>query len=309
MDEISVNSNLKCTCGMSSEEAESIEKPLRFVLVNCLSIGINLFGIIANSIATTILLKHDLKSIFNKTLLVLAIFDAAFNAVDILETIRSVYYDNGSCLPMPSYQKIHLYLTPQFLRPLRMFLIITSMYTTVVIALERYLAVSKPILAFVERDEKNWKKVFCMLGPVMFVSFLLAVPLCFEFFIDPKCTLCFNDRQVGELNMDKCDYSKIIQASTLNGTESCINRDMLNNSSDRSPTNGSCYICTILKMQWTDIRLDKTYSLVYRTILLNISTYVIPLIMLFVFNWLIYKHLKERRNITKYLGKITLSID
>ena len=132
--------------------------------------------------AITILLKHDLKSIFNKTLLVLAIFDAAFNACDILETIRSTYYDNYSCLPMPFYQKMHLYLTPQFLRPLRIFLVITSMYTTVVIALERYLAVSKPIMAFVERDEKTWKKVICMLGPVIFVSFLLAVPLCFEFF-------------------------------------------------------------------------------------------------------------------------------
>ena len=302
MEELLVNSIPTCTCGMSSEEAEQIEKPLRFILVNCLSVGINLFGFISNSIATTILLRHNLKSIFNKTLLVLGIFDAAFNACDILETIRSVYYDHGSCLPMPFYQKIHLYLTPQFFRPLRMFLIITSMYTTVGIALKRYFAVSKPILAFVGRDEKTWKKVFCTLVPVMFVSFLLSVPLCFEFFIDPKCTLCFDDMQVGELNMDKCDNSRIISVSNLNDSESCINRDMMDYSGDQLSTNGSCYICTILKMQWTDLRLDKTYSLVYRTLLLNISTYVIPLIMLFVLNWLIYKHLKKRRHIVEQLG-------
>ena len=181
-----------------------------------------------------------------------------------------------------------------------------SMYTTVTIALERYLAVSKPMYAFVQRDEKTWKKVFCMLGPVMLVSFLLTVPLCFEFFIDHKCTLCFHDKQVGELDMDQCDHNKII---ALNDTLSCINRDMAANSGDQSSTNGSCYVCKIKKMQWTDFRLDKTYSLVYRTLLLNILTYVIPLIMLFVLNWLIYKRLKERRKIIKQLGNTTLSID
>ena len=232
MDENLLNSNSTCTCGMSFEEADNIERPLRFVLVNCMCIGINLFGLISNSVATSILLRHNLRSIFNKTLLLLAIFDAAFNICDILEIIRVVYYDIDSCLPMPFYQKMHLYLTPQFFRPLRMFLIIMSMYTTVTIALERYLAVSKPIIAFVQRDEKDWKKVFCMLGPVMFVSFLLAVPLCFEFFIDDKCALCFHDKQVGELNMDKCDHSKIIAVSTLNDTESCTNRDMVDNSGD-----------------------------------------------------------------------------
>ena len=66
-----------------------------------------------------------------------------------------------------------------------MFLVITSMYTTVVISLERYLAVSKPIMAFVERDERNWKKVFSILVPLMAGSFLLSFPLSFEFFVDP----------------------------------------------------------------------------------------------------------------------------
>ena len=309
MEDILVNPNSTCTCGMSSEEAENIEKPFRFVLVNCLSVGVNLIGLIANSIAFTILLKHDQKSIFNKTLLVLAIFDATFNICDILETFRLFYYDNGSCLPVPFYQKIHLYLTPQIVRPLRMFLIITSMYTTVVIAIERYIAVSNPIIAFGERDEKNWRKVFCMLGPVMCVSFLLALPLCFEFIIAPICSLCSHDRWVVELDMEKCDNSKIIQVPTLNNTViSCINNDMMINSGDQTSTNGRCYVCKILKMQWTNIRLDKTYNLIHRTLVLDISTYLIPLIMIFVLNWLIYKHLKERRNTWTQLGNNKLSI-
>ena len=56
-------------------------------------------------------------------------------------------------------QEAHLYLVPQFLRPLRTFAVVTSMYTTVMIAFDRYFAVSKPLMSFVERDDDNWKSV------------------------------------------------------------------------------------------------------------------------------------------------------
>ena len=303
MEEILGSSSPECSCGMNIEDAENIEMPLKFVLVKCVSIGINLFGLIANSIAINVLFKHDFKSIFNKTLFILAIFDIVFNACDILETIRLTHYDNGSCLPMPFYRTIHLYLTPQFVRPLRVFASITSMYTTVAIALERYLAVSKPITTFVARDENNWKPVFLIVGPIIVFSFILTLPLSFEFFIDPQCTLCVKDREVRELSVEKCDNSKLIPVSIANDTKYCINMNVPDNSNVQSSTNDTCYVCTIPKMQWKDIRLDKTYSLLYRTFILNISTYVIPLILLFVFNWLIYKHLKKRKQIIKNLGK------
>ena len=305
MGEILEDSNSTCTCGMSYEEAQNIEVPLRFALIKCVSIAINIFGLIANSIAINVLFKHDLKSIFNKTLLILAIFDIIFNACDILEAIRTTHYDRRSCLPMPFYQKVHLYLFPQFLRPLREFASITSMYTTVVIALERYIAVSKPLITFVEREENNWKKVFLRVGPIMVFAFILILPLCFEFFIDPKCTICLNDRMYGTVSMDHCDHSDKIPVSLPNDTKYCINMNMLDKSDESQlSTNYTCYGCTIPTLQWTAIRVNKTHSLVYRIFILNISTYVIPLILLFVFNWLIYNHLKHRREIIKDLGKI-----
>ena len=312
MEEILGNSNPECTCGMSSEEAENIEAPVKFVLVGCVSIGINLFGLIANSIAINVLLKHDLKSIFNKTLLILAIFDIVFNACDILEAIRITHYDRVSCFPMPFYQKIHLYLYPQFLRPLRDFASITSMYTTVIIALERYLAVSKPIITFVERENNNWKKVFLRVGPLMVFSFILILPLCFEFFVGPECNLCFNDRVSETLYRETCPNSKTITIKTINNditindTIHCINMNMLDNSDEpQSSRNYTCSVCTHPTLRWKDLRVNKTHSLVYRTIILNISTYMIPLYMLFVFNWLIYKRLKQRKKVIKDLGKIT----
>ena len=200
MEGSTIRSNASCTCGMSHAEAEQIFEPLKFVLEECACIGINIFGLIANSIALKVLFKHDLKSLFIKTLFMLAIFDLIFNVCDILETIRLVHYDNKSCLPMPLYQKVHLYLVPQLIRPLRMFVITSSMYTTVVIALERYLAVSKPVTTFVESEESTWKKLFSILAPVMACSLLLTLPLCFEFFIDAKCFQCLNDREVKELS-------------------------------------------------------------------------------------------------------------
>ena len=318
MEEFLRNLTPKCTCGMSFEEAENIEKPLKFVLVGCVAIGMNLFGLIANSIAINVLFKHDLKSLFNKTLVILAILDIVFNACDISEIIRLFHYDNHfeSCLSRSFFRTIHLYLTSQFLRPLRFFAATTSMYTTAVIAIERYLAVSKPILTFFEREENNWKKVFLRMGPLMAFSFILVLPRFFEYFIDHKCTLffnIFNDTGYVELNMDTCDDSKMISISQLsvvlsNDTKYCINMDMLDNSDEpQSSTNYNCSVCKIPKLQWNDFMLDKTYKFVYKDIIIDITTYVIPLIVLFVFNWLIYKHLKKRKGIIKDFieGKIT----
>ena len=305
MEDKLIISNASCTCGMSLEEAEQIFEPIKFVLEECVSIGINVFGLIANSIALRVLFKHELKTLFIKTLFMLAVFDVVFNICDILETIRLVHYDNESCLPMPSYQKIHLYLSPQFMYPLRMFVVISSMYTTVVIALERYLAVSKPVLTFVESDESTWKKLFSILTPVIIGSLILTLPRSFEFFIDTKCFLCLNNREVQELSMDTCENLNIVQVSGTNDTVyQCDNADFVENTSEKvSDDDENCYFRTILKLQWKDIRLNKIYSIVYRNIVLNIITYVIPLVMLFVLNWLIYKHLKRRTKEIKDLGK------
>ena len=183
-----------------------------------------------------------------------------------------------------------------------MFVIISSMYTTVVITFDRYLAVSKPIQSFVEKDEDNWKRLFYRVAPVMLTSFILTVPQCFEFYVAPMCFVCLNDRQKEDWNMSICSNSTVMRWNPTE--EQIIDCDNANMKEDfKSNVDTNCYFRTILKLQWNPIRLDKTYNIVYRTLMLNVITYVIPLIMLFVLNWLIYNHLRRRRQVVKSLGK------
>ena len=296
----------QCECGMSREEATKIYEPAKLVIEGCLTIGINIFGFVANLISINVLFRTKLTNLFNKTLFILAIFDLIFNVCDILEIIRITYYDKLSCHFMPFHQELHLYLTPQIIRPLRMFVIIASMYTTVVIALERYLAVSKPIITFVERDEDTWKKLFTRMFPVMIISLILTLPLSFEFYVQSTCFLCLNDRQVAQFEEKGSCKSNNIELRCENNLMACGNTDIPRSFFtffEKSSLQRYCYLRMIPILEMRDFRVDKMYIIVYKYILSGIMTYVVPLISLFFLNWLIYKHLRGRRKAIKGLGK------
>ena len=328
MQDVCLYSNIsRCECGMSQEEAEEIFEPAKLVVEGILTIGINVFGFLANAMAINILYKTNLTSLFNKTLFILAIFDLVFNTCDILEVIRRLHYDRETCSLMPLYQKLHLYLTPQIIRPLRMFVIIASMYTTVVIALERYLAVSKPIMTFIGRDEDTWKKLSFRIIPVLLISLILSLPMSFEFFVDNACFLCLDNQLKDHPSKEACQNSHI-EIRCESNSISCVNSEIeskleeieekfIENRFDVTSINRSCYFRMIPIMQWTKFRVEineneyesKAYDIVYRNILLGMFTYVVPLVSLFALNWLIYKHLRGRRTVIKELGKNQISID
>lgn len=317
MRDVCLYSNVsKCECGMSLSEAKEIFEPSKLIIEGFLTIGINVFGLIANSVAIKVLYKTNLTNLFNKTLFILAIFDLIFNVCDILEVIRRIHYDGETCSVMPFYQKVHLYLTPQIIRPLRMFVIIASMYTTVVIALERYLAVSKPVMTFVGRDEDTWKKLLIRIIPVIILSLILSLPMSFEFFIDNACSLCLDHRRHDYLEDEMCNIYHL-KFKCDNYSLSCFKNDIYSKLEARSKRfieqdlevstlQRSCYFLMIPIMRWTKFRVemnDNVYGIIYRNILLGLFTYVVPLVSLFVLNWLIYKHIRGRRKIMKDLGE------
>ena len=322
MQDVCLYSNVsRCECGMSLEEAKDIFEPAKLVIEGVLTIGINVFGFLANAIAIKILYKTNLTSLFNKTLFILAIFDLLFNVCDILEVIRRVHYDRETCSVMPNYQKLHLYLTPQIIRPLRMFVIVASMYTTVVIALERYLAVSKPLMTFIGRDEDRWKKLLFRIIPVLMISLILSLPISFEFVINDTCFLCFDNRRHDTLSNEVCQINHLA-LKCENNSISCVNSEIQSKPEksekiffkkelEMTSLNSFCNFRMIPTMQWTKLRMEinenenesKAYGIIYRNVLLGIFTYVVPLVLLFVLNWLIYKHIRGRRKVINDLGK------
>ncbi len=87
--------------------------------------------------AIPILLSKRLSSIFNRILICLAAFDNIFIVCSLLEAIRKNFG--------PIHDRVHSYAFAYFLYQLQSVAIVSSIFTTIVLALERRLAVAKPI--------------------------------------------------------------------------------------------------------------------------------------------------------------------
>ena len=96
------------------------------------------FGFIMNSITLYVLTRQKLKKMFfNKLLICLAIFDTLFIINSIYESYRLNMTKTNYC-SMQGYVLLVLY-------PFRQIVLCCSIYMTIMLAFERYLAVSKPI--------------------------------------------------------------------------------------------------------------------------------------------------------------------
>ena len=96
-----------------------------------------MIGLTGNCVAIPILLSKRLSSIFNRILICLAAFDNIFIICSLLEAIRKNFG--------PIHEMIHSYAFAYFLYQLQSVAIVSSIFTTIVLALERRLAVVKPI--------------------------------------------------------------------------------------------------------------------------------------------------------------------
>lgn len=102
------------------------------------SVIIGCFGFVMNSITLYILTRQKLRKIFfNKLLICLTIFDILFIINGIYESYRLNMTKTNYC-SMQGYVMVVLY-------PLRRIVLCCSIYMTIMLAFERYLAVSKPI--------------------------------------------------------------------------------------------------------------------------------------------------------------------
>ena len=99
---------------------------IQFILEGCIQTIINVFGLTANIVAIPVLVSKELGNMFNRTLAILAVFDFMFNVCDLLETARMLIGPTD----------LHTILFP-FLRFTQNVAMVASIYTTVVLALER----------------------------------------------------------------------------------------------------------------------------------------------------------------------------
>ena len=196
MSAINSNFTIKCAEPLTEDEMKEIEV-IQWWLDSVIHIVISVIGLIANLMSIPVLLSKRLTNVFYRTLALLAIFDLIFIACDVLESIR-ISYPFNYCAEMPLYQIIHLYMFPKFLRPLQNITMVASIYTTVVVALGRYLAVSKPISTMVKSGTGNWKKVVVYILPVIVFSIAFKLPIFFEFYSEWCLSFCANNSLIND---------------------------------------------------------------------------------------------------------------
>ena len=187
--------HLECIDGMSPADAE-IYKIIRWWLDGILHITICAIGFFTNLVSIRVLLSHEMKNLFNITLAILSIFDAIYTLCDISESLRIMDHDEGFCTEPPLHQWFLTITMPHLVRPLRYISMVASIYTTIIISMERYVAVSKPIYSFVghfEGAQGKWKSALMYTLPAALFSIVFSLPKFFEFSVVSSDFLCDNN--------------------------------------------------------------------------------------------------------------------
>jgi len=125
-------------------------------------------GLIANIVSALILGKEDMRNSFNFLLIALISMDSCFLFLCLLEGVRKIGYASN----------IQVLLFPHLLYPLISIVFTASIYMTVAIAIERYIAVHYPIdySQAINSPEACKRRLLKYVIPVIFISTFLNIP-------------------------------------------------------------------------------------------------------------------------------------
>ena len=110
---------------------------------------ISSIGIIGNFITIILFSSKDLRSTFHMFLVVLACFDLGYLFLTLLEEIPQMQdiYNQETTYPDPecNLNKVWVLLYPNFIRPFQYVFITAAEYLTIIICVDRYIAIKYPL--------------------------------------------------------------------------------------------------------------------------------------------------------------------
>ena len=237
MDHIGNTSETCCECFNCSDISpwKNVAEKKRLVAVyfwldgifRCVIAGC---GILGNYFAIRIFSTRELRSTFNMFLVVLAIFDMGYLFLILLEEIPQIIdiKKQKTTYPDPECElnQVWLYLYPKFIHPMQYVFLTASEYFTVIISLDRFIAIKYPLRYYSRRKTRwskcnyleqrrskktragnkrhafngqhgqvNWKRVLIYFVSVLIFSFSYCVPVFFEYESD------FEHQTIKELPM------------------------------------------------------------------------------------------------------------
>ena len=126
---INLTSTWNCSCPLSEEDVWA-----KFILEEISIPVVGTVGLLGNLAAIVVLSHPDMKSTFHQSLITLAVFEIMF----LLLVICDHALDISS--------QFYILMFPYFLYPLHNILLSTSIFMTVSISIERYLAIFHPLV-------------------------------------------------------------------------------------------------------------------------------------------------------------------
>ncbi|TRY70678.1 hypothetical protein TCAL_05430 [Tigriopus californicus] len=235
-------------CSGASDEELELYARINWWTEGVFQMIISLIGLCGNSISIWILCSKAMQSIFNRLLIVLAIFDNMYLIFSVLDSIR---HEHGTV-------NVHYYLFANVLYPLHNASLTGSIYMTVVLAFERYLAVSHPISYHNSVNSgPHWIRITRYVLPVLIFSVLFNLPKFFELHA----------------------YESASQRTVLLGNGSLVNQTLLN-----------------VQIAPTSLRLNEDYIFYYQNNARLLVTAIVPFFALLIFNYGIYQAVGRRKH-------------
>ena len=161
-------------CPEFTEMDKYIVSIFRYWTSGVLLCSVGLLGLIMNMMAIFILSSRSANRIFfNKLLISLFIFDCIYLLMEIIDNLRSQFR---------VVTQVHKLLYPYLLRPLMKVSLTASIFMTVAIAYERYVAIKRPIVHRQSLTSRRFRRrnlvkyIFC----VIIWSIILNVPIWLE---------------------------------------------------------------------------------------------------------------------------------
>ena len=163
--------NINLTFKASDEDLYFLQF-LSFILEGVLQLVICSLGVVGNTIAILMLLSKSLRNSFNKLIATLAIFDLIYLMTMLLESLRKLGLQTD----------YHVIISPYFLYPLNSISLMCSIYMTIGVTLERFMAVYHPLdYRSRQQDSTSHKhRIITYVCPLLCFSVIFNISKFFE---------------------------------------------------------------------------------------------------------------------------------
>ena len=287
-----LESNFSCGRWDLTKEENDLQESIGFWVQSIASLVIGSFGILVNMVTIVVLSTADLRKLFfNKLLIVLTMFDNLFLVNSLYESVRLHIIKTDYCALQG-----HLLI---FLRPFRHISMCCSIYMTLVLTFERYLAVVRPIRhrnRFI--GSSHVKRLIKYVSPVIIFSIIFCLPE----FLELELVYVDNVNMTNDEDM-YTDYTYYYTDDVeLNGTQFALNLNdsfitPLDNNTNALATpfeNTTDNFDTLHCLQPTELSLsNRYYVLWYKNIAMLFITGIFPFCLLAYFNLKIHQTTKS----------------